>query len=201
MTDFYRATTPRHTTQKVGRKQHMTLRIMTTEFYRTTLMPRCIATAQRQSRMMTTDFCRMMPTYDGPFLVVGKIPPSDYIIQKTQKSAPITVHKDKIKLCHGETPKSWLTISEGQGQETTQARNDPNRHLHRGQGHRRQHDQLPDSGDNILASQPVPPVRRQQTRRRSPAQRYGDLEDDLETMRTLPTRQRRLPQRYYGYQM
>ena len=137
-------------------------------------------------------------TYDGPFLVVGKIPPNDYIIQKTQKSTPVTVHKDKLKLCHGETPKSWLTISEGQGQGMAQGENDPNRHMQSGQGHQRQTDQLPDSGDNILASQPVPPVRRQQTKRRSPAQRYADLEDDLETTRTLPTRQRRLPQRLYG---
>jgi len=140
-------------------------------------------------------------TYDGPFLVVGEIPPSDYIIQKTQKSAPMTVHKDKLKLCYGETPRSWLKNSEGQGQGTTQAENDPNRHLHNSQGHQRQTDQLPDSGDNILASQPVPPVRRRQTRRRSPAQLYGDLEDDLETLRTLPTRQRRLPQRFREYQM
>ena len=125
--------------------------------------------------------------------MVGKIPPSDYIIQKTQKSAPITVHKDKLKLCYGETPKSWLSNFEGQGQETTQTENDPNRHIHRGQGRQRQHDQLPNSGDSILASKPVPPVRRQLTRRSSPTLLYGDLEDDLETTRTLPTRQRRLP--------
>ena len=53
---------PRDVTRKVDRKQHMTLDIMTTEIVRTTLMPLCIFTAQRQSRVMTTDFCRTMPT-------------------------------------------------------------------------------------------------------------------------------------------
>ena len=46
--------------------------------------------------------------YDGPFLVVNIIPKSDYVIQKTKRTAPQVVHGDKLKLCLGDTPKSWL---------------------------------------------------------------------------------------------
>jgi len=46
--------------------------------------------------------------YDGPFLVTKVIPPSDYVIQRSQRSSPQVVHGNKLKLCYGETPKSWL---------------------------------------------------------------------------------------------
>ena len=46
--------------------------------------------------------------YDGPFLVTKVIPPSDYVIQRSQRSLPQVVHGNKLKLCYGETPKSWL---------------------------------------------------------------------------------------------
>jgi len=46
--------------------------------------------------------------YDGPFLVTKVIPPSDYVIQRSQRSLPQVVYGNKLKLCYGETPKSWL---------------------------------------------------------------------------------------------
>ena len=36
-------------------------------------------------------------------------PTCDQVIQKTARSAPITVHRNKLKICYGATPKSWLT--------------------------------------------------------------------------------------------
>jgi hypothetical protein len=46
--------------------------------------------------------------YSGPFLIIRKIPPSNFVIQKSARSQPQVVHTDKLKQCHGETPKSWL---------------------------------------------------------------------------------------------
>ena len=60
----------------------------------------------RRYQHRTPKWCK---TYDGPFLITKVIPPCDYVIQKTAKSAPITVHRDKLKICHGATPESWLT--------------------------------------------------------------------------------------------
>ena len=58
--------------------------------------------------------------YDGPFLVVNVIPPSDYVIQKAKRTAPQVVHGDKLKLCHGNTPQSWLQCQgEGDGNGET----------------------------------------------------------------------------------
>ena len=52
--------------------------------------------------------------YDGPFLVIKKIAPCDYVIQKTKRSAPQVVHGDKLKVCHSQTPPSWLPRTDGQ---------------------------------------------------------------------------------------
>ena len=46
--------------------------------------------------------------YDGPFLIVKSIPPNDFVIQKSRRSTPITVHADKLKIYSGEAPDSWL---------------------------------------------------------------------------------------------
>ena len=51
--------------------------------------------------------------YQGPFLVIKVIAPCDYVIQRTRKSTPITVHGDKLKTFHGDPPKSWLQSSSG----------------------------------------------------------------------------------------
>jgi len=46
--------------------------------------------------------------YQGPYLVIKVLPPCDYQIQRSKQSVPIVVHGDKMKLCYGETPSSWL---------------------------------------------------------------------------------------------
>ena len=52
--------------------------------------------------------------YGGPFLVVGKIPPCDYVIQKTKKSSLQVVHGNKLKQCVSQTPTSWITPKDDQ---------------------------------------------------------------------------------------
>jgi transposase InsO family protein len=47
--------------------------------------------------------------YTGPFLIVRLILPSDAVLQKSKSSRPFVVHFDKLKLCQGVTPDSWLT--------------------------------------------------------------------------------------------
>jgi len=49
--------------------------------------------------------------YIGPFLVAKLIPPSNCVLQKSQKSKPFVVHVDKLKKCLGTTPESWLPPS------------------------------------------------------------------------------------------
>ena len=46
--------------------------------------------------------------FTGPFLVVEKLGPVNYIIQRSSKADPIIVHVDKLKSCESETPLSWL---------------------------------------------------------------------------------------------
>jgi len=53
--------------------------------------------------------------YTGPYLVIGVIEPNDYIIQRSKRGQTMVVHGDKLKLCHGETPKSWLETDEEPG--------------------------------------------------------------------------------------
>jgi hypothetical protein len=45
--------------------------------------------------------------YTGPFLVMEKLGPVNYIIQKSQKADPIIVHVDKLKAFEGEPPSNW----------------------------------------------------------------------------------------------
>jgi transposase InsO family protein len=51
-------------------------------------------------------------TYVGPYLVMDQVGPVNYRIQKTKRSTPFVVHVDKLKLCNGPTPASWLSIIE-----------------------------------------------------------------------------------------
>ena len=44
--------------------------------------------------------------------MIGVIKPNDYIIQRSKRGQTAVVHGDKLKLCHGETPKSWLEANE-----------------------------------------------------------------------------------------
>jgi transposase InsO family protein len=47
-------------------------------------------------------------TYIGPYLVVREIQPCNYVLQKSPKGKTFVTHADKLKICLGETPKSWL---------------------------------------------------------------------------------------------
>ena len=46
--------------------------------------------------------------YTGPYLVIRKIEPVNYVLQKSVKSKPFVVHVDKLKKCLEDTPVSWL---------------------------------------------------------------------------------------------
>lgn len=45
--------------------------------------------------------------YNEPYLIVDKIGPVNYVIQKSP-TADKLVHVDKLKLITGSTPRSWL---------------------------------------------------------------------------------------------
>ena len=51
--------------------------------------------------------------YEGPYLVIRCIPPSNYVIQKSQRSKPMTIHGDKLKKYFGEPPRSWIEVATG----------------------------------------------------------------------------------------
>ena len=46
--------------------------------------------------------------FTGPYLIVRKIPPVNYVLQKSRSSKAFVVHADKLRRCHGETPTSWI---------------------------------------------------------------------------------------------
>ena len=56
--------------------------------------------------------------YTGPYLVVRVIPPVNYVLQRTQRSAPFVVHCDKLKRCFSPTPPSWLAGHDHDGEST-----------------------------------------------------------------------------------
>jgi len=58
--------------------------------------------------------------YDGPYLIVRRIPPCDYVIQRTKRSAQLVVHADKLKPCYGPTPTSWLPQKDQQQTSTAE---------------------------------------------------------------------------------
>jgi hypothetical protein len=47
--------------------------------------------------------------YHGPFLVVKQLGSLNYVIQRTARSKPWTVHVDKLKECVSAGTASWLT--------------------------------------------------------------------------------------------
>jgi len=57
--------------------------------------------------------------YTGPYLIMRKIEPVNYVLQKSERAKPFVVHLNKLKKCYGTTPTSWLgsgddpSISEG----------------------------------------------------------------------------------------
>ncbi len=46
--------------------------------------------------------------YHGPFLVVKQLGPLNYVIQRSARSKPWTVHVDKLKECVSPGMTSWL---------------------------------------------------------------------------------------------
>jgi len=46
--------------------------------------------------------------YSGPYLIVEILGMVNVRIQKTAKASAMVVHVDKIKICRGETPASWM---------------------------------------------------------------------------------------------
>jgi len=47
-------------------------------------------------------------SYAGPYLIVRKIEPVNFVIQKSQKAKPFVVHANKLKKCMSVAPVSWL---------------------------------------------------------------------------------------------
>jgi len=59
-------------------------------------------------------------SFIGPFLIVRRVPPVNYVLQRSRQSKPFVVHGDKIKRCYGETPTAWVqTASNAQEAEST----------------------------------------------------------------------------------
>jgi len=46
--------------------------------------------------------------YSGPYLIVEILGTVNVRIQKTAKASAMVVHVDKLKMCKGETPESWI---------------------------------------------------------------------------------------------
>ena len=57
--------------------------------------------------------------YDGPFTVVRKIPPCDYVIQKSKRTTPQVVHCDKLKPYRCESEIADPPVDECEQTETT----------------------------------------------------------------------------------
>jgi len=113
-------------------------------------------------------------------------PACDYVIQKTARSAPITVHRNKLKICYGTTPKSWLADPTQEVAREEDGRNE------RGV---RQEGVSESSQPSEIQPQPV----RRRCRRQQGEIDYGDGE--VEAQRVLPRRDRRIPSRFEGFRM
>jgi len=60
-------------------------------------------------RKRTGKSMKWQKLYTGPFLVLAKLGPVTYAIQKSLRADPLIVHVDKLKLFEGPAPRSWLT--------------------------------------------------------------------------------------------
>ena len=140
----------------------------------------------RRYQHRTPKWCK---TYDGPFLISKVIPPCDYVIQKTARSAPISVHRDKLKICYGATPKSWLTNA------TQEVQHDARQQGEQGEGGTRQSEATEQPRREETAPQPE----RRRYRRQQERVDYGDGE--VEAQRVLPQRNRRTPRRFEDFRI
>jgi len=59
--------------------------------------------------------------YTGPYLVVRKIEPVNFVLQKSPRSKPFVVHVNKLKKYFSPTSLSWLNAEEGVEDETSVA--------------------------------------------------------------------------------
>jgi len=71
-------------------------------------------------RKLVGRYPKWTKNYQGPYLIVGNIPPCDYLIQRSRRTTPIVVHRDKLKLCYSDTPSSWIQPDQ-QGMMSTTA--------------------------------------------------------------------------------
>ena len=126
--------------------------------------------------------------YDGPFLITKEIPPSDYVIQRSKRSESQVVHGDKLKLCYGETPTSWLRAHET-SVESTDAEVPPLRRPVECKRHNRQIDRQTNGDRSVTDKQP--------TRR----QLWTIEEEGDSNTEPRPERMRRLPSRFRDYSM
>jgi len=46
--------------------------------------------------------------YTGPFLIIRKIEPVNFVLQRSARSKPFVVYASKLQKCYGLTPVSWL---------------------------------------------------------------------------------------------
>ena len=50
----------------------------------------------------------MAATFTGPYLVTKVLSSTNVVIQRSRRANPIVTHIDKLKVCSGEHPDSWL---------------------------------------------------------------------------------------------
>jgi len=55
--------------------------------------------------------------YTGPYLIVRKIEPVNFVLQRSSRAKPFVVHANKLKKCFGPTPASWLNAEQDQTRE------------------------------------------------------------------------------------
>ena len=138
----------------------------------------------RRFSRRTPKWCK---TYTGPFLVVRVLPPNDYVIQKSSKATPFVVHSDKLKLCYGETPRSWLDTAQPSQQPEMQQQDRETA------GAQPNEDPVPQHQQRESQNVQLPRQQRRRTRTYS--------EEDGEFQRALPPRRHKMPARFEGFEM
>lgn len=120
--------------------------------------------------------------YDGPFLIVRIIAPSDYVIQRTKQSRPQVVHQDKLKQCYGQTPKSWLQAETDVVQPTSPtSTNSP-------------------EPEKSASESSTKPRQRRTVSQKMPEVIFDSYEEDSSAVRKTP-RRRQLPVRFLDYHL
>jgi len=101
----------------------------------------------------------------------------------------MTVHRDKLKICQGATPKSWLTNA------TQEVQHDTRQQGEQDEGGARQSEATELSPREEVHRQ----LEQRRYRRRQEQIDYGDGE--VEAQRVLPQRNRRTPRRFEDFRM